>query len=183
MVILDASGSMANIEGDQTRMEAAKSAINSFMESLPQEANVGLRIYGHEGSGSKTDKARSCSSSELVYSIDKYDPAKFNQALVKAKPAGWTPIGFALKEAQKDLAAFQGDANTNIVYLVSDGISTCDDDPVGSAKALYDSDITPIINVIGFNVDQEGQKQLQEVAKVTEGTYQNVQMAEGLYDH
>lgn len=180
MVILDASGSMANYEGDETRMDAAENAIHKFVSALPDEANVGLRIYGHEGTGKVGDQALSCKSSELIYPIAPYEEASFNEALKKATPAGWTPIGLALKEAKKDLAAFKGEANTNIVYLVSDGISTCEDDPVGAAKSLYDSDITPIVNVIGFNVDQEGQKQLQDIATATEGAYQNVTNAEGL---
>src|SRR5690606_25194003 len=121
-----------------------------------------------------------CSSSELVYPLAPYDQSTFQSSLDKTQPAGWTPIQLALNEAQKDLAPFKGDANTNIVYLVSDGISTCDDDPVGAAKSLYNSDITPIVNVIGFNIDHEGQKQLKEVAKATEGTYQDVQNAESL---
>lgn len=182
MVILDASGSMANYEGNQTRMDAAKQAINNFVKDLPEGTNVGLRIYGHEGTGNKEDKARSCSSSELVYPISQYNAGNFDKALTKAKPAGWTPIGLALNEAQKDLASFNGDSNTNIIYLVSDGISTCDDDPVGAAKALFNSDITPIVNVIGFNVDNEGQKQLKEVAEAVEGSYQNVKDAQGLQD-
>ncbi len=182
MVILDASGSMANIEGSETRMDAAKKAITEFVKGLPEDANVGLRIYGHKGSGKNEDKALSCSSSELVYPLSTYNAANFEQSLSKATPAGWTPIGLALKEAQNDLASFKGDTNTNIVYLVSDGISTCDDDPVGTAKSLYDSDITPLINVIGFNVDQEGQKQLKDIARATEGTYQNVSDAQGLQE-
>ncbi|MDN4492238.1 vWA domain-containing protein [Ureibacillus aquaedulcis] len=182
MVILDASGSMANSEGSVTRMDAAKNAITEFVKGLPEEANVGLRIYGHKGSGKNEDRALSCSSSELVYPLSTYNATNFEQSLSKVTPAGWTPIGLALKEAQKDLASFKGDTNTNIVYLVSDGISTCDDDPVGTAKSLYDSDITPLVNVIGFNVDQEGQKQLQEIAGATEGTYQNVTDAQGLQE-
>jgi len=174
MVILDASGSMGKKIGSQTQMEAAQAAIKKFVNGLPKEANVGLRIYGQEGTGNKADKALSCSSSELLYPISPFDAATFNESLSKAKPAGWTPIQLALNEAQKDLAAFKGDENTNIVYLVSDGISTCEDDPITAAKSLYDSDITPIVNVIGFNVDSDGQKQLKEIAKVTEGTYQDV---------
>ena len=104
----------------------------------------------------------------------------FETSLNQAIPAGWTPTGFALKEAAKDLSTFPGEQNTNIVYLVSDGVATCDDDPVGAAKALYDSDITPIINVIGFNVDTDGQRQLKEVAKAVNGSYQNVQDKETL---
>ena len=91
-----------------------------------------------------------------------------------------TPTELALTEAQKDLASFDGGTNTNIIYLVSDGVSTCDDDPVAAAKTLYDSNITPIINIIGFNVDNDGQKQLKEMAKAVEGTYQDVTDAETL---
>ena len=180
VVILDASGSMANLEGGQTRMDAAKTAILEFVKGLPEIANVGLRIYGHKGTGNNADKALSCSSSELVYPISNYHAETFEQALTMVKPAGWTPIELALSEAQKDLATFKGDTNTNIIYLVSDGISTCDDNPVDAAKVLYDSDITPIFKVIGFNVDYEGQKQLQDIANATEGTYKTVTDIESL---
>ena len=182
MVILDASGSMGKSVGSQTQMDAAKSAITNFVQGLPENANVGLRVYGHKGTGDKSDKALSCSSSELIYPISKFDSASFSNALTKAKPAGWTPIQLALNEAQKDLASYKGDQNTNIVYLVSDGISTCDDDPVAAAEELYNSDITPIVNVIGFNVDSDGQKQLKAVAEATKGSYQDVQNAQGLQD-
>jgi Ca-activated chloride channel family protein len=182
MVILDASGSMGKEAGGATQMDAAKSAITNFVSGLPENANVGLRIYGQEGTGNKADKELSCNSSKLIYPIGKYNQAGFNQALAKAKPAGWTPIQLALNEAQKDLASYTGDKNTNIVYLVSDGVSTCDDDPIEAAKKLYDSNITPIVNVIGFNVDHEGQKQLKSIADATKGTYQDVQNAEGLQE-
>lgn len=182
MVILDASGSMGKEMNGQTQMDAAKSAITNFVKGLPENANVGLRIYGQEGTGDQADKAKSCSSSELIYPISQYEAGAFDTALDKAQPAGWTPIQLALNEAQKDLASFKGTTNTNIVYLVSDGISTCDDDPVAAAKTLYDSDITPIVNVIGFNVDSEGQKQLRAVAEATQGNYQDVQDAQGLQD-
>lgn len=177
LVILDASGSMGQYVGGQTQMEAAKKAIVQFVEGLPKEANVGLRVYGHEGTGSSADKAMSCASSDLLYPFKPYEKGAFKQVLDQVKPAGWTPTEHALREAKKDLAEFDGEHNTNIVYLVGDGISTCDDDPVAAAKDLYDSNITPIINVIGFNVDNEGQRQLKEVAKAVEGTYQDVQDA------
>ncbi len=182
MVILDASGSMANYINDQTQMEAAKLAIKNFVQGLPKEANVGLRIYGHKGTGSRADKEMSCNSSDIVYPIDKYDANSFNAILDKVHPAGWTPTEFALSEAEKDLAEFKGDKNTNIVYLVGDGISTCDDDPAAAAKKLYESDITPIVNVIGFNVDDAAQKQLKEIAEAAEGSYQDVRDAQGLQD-
>ena len=182
LVLLDGSGSMAVDIGGQTQMGAAKEAIRNFMDALPKDASVGLRTYGHKGSGSSADREMSCASSELIYPIKAYDKAAFNKSLDQVQPAGWTPTELALRDAKEDLAAFDGSTNTNIVYLVSDGISTCDDDPVAAAKDLYDSNITPIINVIGFNVDNEGQKQLKQVAEAVDGTYQNVQDAKTLQD-
>ena len=40
--------------------------------------------------------------------------------------------------------------------------------------------LSPIINVIGFNVNGEGQRQLKEIADSTEGIYQNVEDQDGL---
>ncbi|MBW3110719.1 MULTISPECIES: VWA domain-containing protein [Bacillaceae] len=179
-VILDASGSMAQDAGGQTKMKAAKEEITQFVKNLPEGTKVGLRVYGHKGSNADSDKELSCKSSDILYPIDNYDSTKFNQSLDKVKPTGWTPISLALNDAKNDLSSFNGDKNTNIVYLVSDGIETCDQDPVEAAKELYNSDLTPIINVIGFNVDGEGQRQLKDIADETNGIYSNVEDQAGL---
>jgi len=173
-IILDASGSMAQEVNGKVKMDAAKDAINKFVQQLPKDAKVGIRVYGHKGSNSDSDKQLSCSSSEIMYPISNYDSGKFQASLDKIKPTGWTPIGLALNEAKKDLSQFDGATNTNIVYLVSDGVSTCEDNPVEAAKSLFGSNIKPIINVIGFDIDNEGQKQLKEIAKATEGIYSSV---------
>lgn len=173
-IILDASGSMAQSTGGKVKMDAAKDSILDFVNQLPEGAKVGLRVYGHKGSNADSDKKLSCSSSEIMYPISPYNEGKFQSALNKIKPTGWTPIGLALREAKKDLDQFEGTNNTNIVYLVSDGVSTCDDNPVQAAKDLYNSNISPIINVIGFDVDAEGQNQLIQIADATEGIYQKV---------
>ncbi|UFJ39256.1 VWA domain-containing protein [Brevibacillus humidisoli] len=55
-IVLDASGSMANKMDGKTRMELAKGAIADYLSSLPKEANVGLRVYGHKGTGSDAEK-------------------------------------------------------------------------------------------------------------------------------
>ncbi|WP_301172307.1 VWA domain-containing protein [Brevibacillus nitrificans] len=174
-ILLDASGSMAANVNGQTKMEAAKKAIQAFAESLPEKANVALRVYGHEGSGKDSDKARSCKSSELVYQLQPYQAQGLSAAMNQFKPTGWTPLALAMQQAQVDLSKFKGEKNTNIIYLVSDGIETCGGDPVAVAKQLGSSDITPIVNVVGFGVDGEGQKQLKEVAKAAGGRYVLIQ--------
>ncbi|WP_346206503.1 VWA domain-containing protein [Caldifermentibacillus hisashii] len=172
--IIDASGSMAQKIDGKEKMASAKDSILNFVNKLPKDAKVGIRVYGHKGTGSDADKALSCSSSELVYPISNYNEGEFQAALNKFSPSGWTPIGLALREAKNDLASFDGANNTNIVYLVSDGIDTCEDQPIEAAKDLYSSNISPIINVIGFDVDSEGQNQLKQIAAATEGIYNTV---------
>ncbi|MCR8850838.1 VWA domain-containing protein [Rossellomorea sp. SC111] len=179
-IILDASGSMAQDVGGTTKMDAAKEEIKRFVESLPEGTKIGLRVYGHKGSNADSDKELSCNSSEMIYSIEPIDESKFQSAVDQVQPTGWTPITLALNEAKKDLSTFKGDNNNNIVYLVSDGIETCDQDPVAAAKELYDSNLKPIINVIGFNVDTNGQRQLKDIADATEGIYENVDDQESL---
>ncbi|REK66943.1 MAG: magnesium chelatase [Brevibacillus sp.] len=175
MIVLDASGSMGHMAGSKTRMEAAKEAIRSFAASLPVGARVGLRVYGHEGTGSEVDKARSCSKSDVMYPLQAYDQQKLDSALAQFKPAGWTPIALALEQAQQDLQAYKGEKSTNIIYLVSDGIETCGGDPVQVAKQLADSDVTPIVNVVGFGADGEAQRQLKAVAEAAKGRYVLIQ--------
>jgi len=178
-IILDSSGSMGNYMGSKTRMELAKESIKKFASSLPEEANISMRVYGHKGSGSNADKKLSCSSNEIVYPMQPYNEQGLDQALNKFQPAGWTPLAQAIIEAQKDLNQYKGENNKNIVYIVSDGIETCDGNPVEAAKSLKDG-IAPVVNIIGFDLNNKDQQQLQDVAKAAGGTYVNVKNQEQL---
>lgn len=174
-VVLDASGSMGGMIGAQTKMEIAKETIQSFASSLPEEARVALRVYGQKGTGAESDKKMSCNSSKLVYSLKPYQTGKFSESLNQFDPAGWTPIALALKKAKQDFSKYPAKSNTNIIYLVSDGIATCGGNPVQAAKTLADSNVNPIVNIIGFDIDNEGQQQLKKVATAAEGIYTTVE--------
>jgi Ca-activated chloride channel homolog len=178
-IVLDSSGSMGNYMGSKTRMELAKDSIKKFASSLPEEANISMRVYGHKGTGSNEDKKLSCSSNELVYPLQPYDQQGLDEALGKFKPAGWTPLAQAIIEAQKDLSQYKGENNKNIVYIVSDGIETCGGDPIKAAKSLKDG-VAPVVNIIGFDLNNKDQQQLQEVAQAAGGTYVNVKNQEQL---
>ncbi|WP_407407325.1 VWA domain-containing protein [Peribacillus sp.] len=176
-ILLDASGSMNQKVGEKTKMELAKKAINEFVASLPEEANVMLRVYGHKGSNDDKDKKISCDSTEVVYDLAPYNKGDFRKALDKFKPTGWTPIAKTISETKKDFEK-AGSEGQNIIYVVSDGIETCDGDPVKAAKDLHDSNIEPVINIIGFDMDSEGQKQLREVAEAGGGKFEMVNNAD-----
>ncbi|MBY7142345.1 VWA domain-containing protein [Virgibacillus sp. NKC19-3] len=170
-VMLDASGSMGAYIGDKTMMQIAKESINDFMKQVPEEANVSFRVYGHEGTGSESDKELSCEAIEQVYGFESYDEEKFQNELDKIEPAGWTPLADALVQSEEALKDYDTENNTNLIYVVSDGIETCGGDPVKVAESLSDSNAQPIINIIGFNVDSDAQEQLKEMADVSGGVF------------
>jgi len=166
-ILVDASGSMAAKVGNKTRMEAAKEAVLEFAQQVPKDATLSLRVYGHKGSNSESDKVVSCGSTETLYNAS-FDGAKFKEALTQVKPVGWTPIALGLQSVKEDIPVDAGDV---VVYVVSDGIETCGGDPVQEAKKLVSEDIQTVVNIIGFDVDQEGQRLLKEVAKAGNGEF------------
>ncbi|OYD06133.1 hypothetical protein CHM34_17925 [Paludifilum halophilum] len=91
------------------------------------------------------------------------------------QPTGWTPIAASMKEAKKDLLSAKDEEAVNLVYIVSDGMETCGGDPVQAAKELNASDIQAVVNIIGFDVDNSGQKALRKVAEAGGGEYETVQ--------
>lgn len=166
-ILLDASGSMNALSNGEKRIDSAKNAINEFIEMLPVNSTVSLRVYGHKGSGSKEDKQISCDTTEVFYDGE-MNKKEFSQALEKVEPAGWTPIAKALEDSEQD---FPENAQNAIVYVVSDGMETCEGDPIEAAEQLNAKDIQPIINIIGFQVEEEEKELLTSIAEAGQGTF------------
>lgn len=173
-ILLDASGSMAGQVSGGQKMELAKRAVQTYASDLPEGSNVMLRVYGHEGTGTNADREMSCGSNEVVYELGVYDEQLFSKSLDQFALAGWTPLAGAIEAAEEDLKEQQGEHVRNVVYVVSDGIETCDGDPVAAAASLNASAIQAEVNIIGFDVDNEGQTQLEAVAKAGNGQYKSV---------
>ncbi|WP_177199250.1 vWA domain-containing protein [Planifilum fulgidum] len=182
-ILLDASGSMAGRVSGGVKMDLAKGAIRNFVSKLPEGAQVALRVYGHKGSNQQKDKELSCKSTEVVYPLGAYDESSFQKSLDKFRPTGWTPLAAAIEQAKSDLSGKTGEKVENIIYVVSDGIETCGGDPVKAAKELHQSEIQAIVNIIGFDVDNEGQRALKKVAEAGGGKYTTVNTGEDLRKH
>ncbi|WP_413366532.1 vWA domain-containing protein [Lysinibacillus sp. 3P01SB] len=175
VVLMDASGSMKGEIAGQTKMELAKTAIAKFVEQIPEDANVALIAYGHVGSSADADKAASCSSVESVYPLSAYQAENFTTSLNSFQARGWTPLAGAINKAGEILQAYPSDEYLNLVYMVSDGVETCDGDPVAAAQQLQSQSIKAKVNIIGFDVDNEGQQQLKKVADSGGGEYVTVE--------
>lgn len=179
-LILDASGSMQDETGGERKMDAARRVLTDFIATLPETANVALRVYGHVGSSEESDQARSCVASELILPFQKLDQEKFVDAVNSFEPRGWTPVAGSLEKARGDFARFDPESNSNFVYMVSDGIETCGGDPVAEARGLAGDDIRAEVNIVGFDADPEAARQLREAALGGGGSYYGADNAEEL---
>ncbi|MBS4192821.1 VWA domain-containing protein [Bacillus sp. FJAT-49705] len=179
-ILLDASGSMqAKIQG-KSKMDSAKEAIQSFGDKLPKNAEVSLRVYGHKGSGSQEDKELSCSSTEEIFHGQGKQTDQIKTALQDVEPVGWTPIANALESVKQDI---DPETTDSVVYVVSDGIETCGGDPVQVARELNQSKVKTIVNIIGFDVGDEGQKMLRQVAASGGGEFTSIDNDEALKNY
>ncbi|WP_255293646.1 VWA domain-containing protein [Bacillus wiedmannii] len=180
-ILLDASGSMAGKVNSESKMEVAKKAIYNYLDKIPDNANVMLRVYGHKGSNNENDKSLSCGSSEVMYPLQPYNKEQFNAALSKFGPKGWTPLASAIESVNDDFKEYTGEENLNVVYIVSDGEETCGGDPVNAAKNLNQSNTHAVVNIIGFDVKNSEQQQLKNTAEAGKGNYATVSTADELY--
>ncbi|GAK13676.1 VWA domain-containing protein [Geomicrobium sp. JCM 19039] len=170
-VLFDASGSMAASVSDGVKMDVAKDAVEDFLGEMPEGTNVSLRVYGHKGSNQRDGKEESCAGTEEVYPLSAYDEDAFSDALNQFEPTGYTPIAASIEAAQDDLADADGENVQNIVYIVSDGEETCGGDPVQAAQDLNESDIEAVVNIIGFDVNDDERDSLMEIAEAGQGEY------------
>lgn len=176
IILLDASSSMLlEVDGEQ-KMKVAKDAVKSFAKTLGKSRDISLIVYGHEGSESDADMVESCSGIEDIYASGAYDNQKFSEATDRIEAKGWTPLAGAIEAAADKSSTMDG---ATAIYIVSDGKETCGGDPVKAAKQAA-SDDSGIVNVIGFDVDEESENQLAEVANAGRGEYYAANSAEDL---
>lgn len=166
-VILDCSGSMkSRLPSGQTRIAAAKQAVEAVVPKLPPETVLAFRAYGHQSPTAKHD----CQDTQL---LEGFAPAAQNGAQIvqkaQALPAqGYTPITHVLGLAAKDFPA--GSQGEKVIILVSDGKETCPGDPCATAKALHEVDKV-VIHTVGLGVDAATKSQLECIARAAGGKY------------
>lgn len=173
VLVLDSSGSMKErAAGGETKIAAAKKALNQVIGSLPEEQSVGLRVYGAKVFSRNQPGA--CTDSQLVVPVGTDNRDRLRKAVSSYKPYGETPIGHALREAGKDL----GGEGRRTIVLVSDGEPTCDPDPCEVARELSQQGVELKIDVVGLDVDGAARDKLRCIAGAGNGTYYDVDSSE-----
>ena len=183
-LIVDSSGSMGEeIEPGETRVQAAKGALNDVIDILPTNPgiNVGLRIYGHEGNNTQAGRPVSCQSSELVVPMEGVDKDALRTEVDGIEPVGWTPIALSLNRAAADFPA-ASDTVKNAVILVTDGLETCGGNPCTASRNLITGDGQVVTHVIGFALREDERANLQCIVDESGGLLLGADNADQLRD-
>ncbi|MBT2490552.1 VWA domain-containing protein [Streptomyces sp. ISL-96] len=176
VMVLDSSGSMADDDGSgRTRMEAARAAVATVVDTLPDGHPTGLRVYG-------ADRASGCSDTRLVRPVQPLDRDAMKRAVDGVRPKGDTPMGLSLQKAAQDLPEpADGALGRRTVLLISDGEDNCGTpQPCEVARQLGEDGIDLRIDTIGFQVRGKARQQLECVAEAGHGSYYDAPDAKAL---
>lgn len=168
VLLLDSSGSMKESAGGQTKIAAAKAALIDVVRQLPDDAQVGVRVFGAKVFSAKDKGA--CIDTQNVVPVGPLDRDGIIAAVDGYKPYGETPIGNALKGAAEDL----GSEGKRTIVLLSDGEPTCSPDPCKVAKDLRAQGVDLTVNVVGLSVSGKARDALRCIADAGGGTYYGV---------
>jgi hypothetical protein len=169
LIILDLSGSMNEALGKSTRIATARQVLHNVVSKVPDDFNVGLRVYG-DRYGSK--QKETCTDSHLVQPVQKLDRPALLKQIDAAKPRGETPLVYSVLQAIADLKSTGGGS----VVLITDGEESCGGDFSAAAAAIKQSGLDFRLNIVGFTLrGPEAQKALGGLATATGGAYYGAQ--------
>ncbi len=164
LLLVDASSSMREPWGSFSRFEQVLDVLDAHIDTLPSRVQVGVRVFGQEGTDAAADKERSCLSSRLVRPFAIASTSMVSRALVGSGPMGWSPLADALVYAFDDFRRFGGEQHSNFVYLVVDGADNCGGDAVAAATRLVESDARVKLRVFAIDVNAQARRDLQAIA-------------------
>jgi hypothetical protein len=164
-IVLDVSGSMNQKLGDGTRWMTALAMLEDVVKELPDDVNVGLRVYGHRH---PSKAAETCRDTQLVVPITKLDRTRILKAASNLRPRGETPLIHSSLQAVNDLKAVGGGS----VILITDGEESCGGNPETAAVEIKNSGADVTLNIVGFTLTGEKvEAELGTLAASTGGRY------------
>jgi len=168
-IVIDASGSMGTPVGQTTKMEALITAVKESLSAplMPEAAGrkIALRVFG----GSSPTENNDCHDTKLLMPLEKLNTEKLDAALKDISPKGTSPIAFTLEDINNDFKEVTDNID-NQVILITDSIDSCNGD-INAAVTRLHSGKKAIIDIIGFDVDQNAQDILKAAAKLGSGTF------------
>jgi hypothetical protein len=174
-IILDASNSMWGQIAGEAKISIAKNVLEQIITGLPDEMNVGLRLYGHRYG---LNDRRACQDTELKVPIEPIDKASLIEIIKNIQPKGKTPLVYSVLKAGNDFQNIQSGS----IILITDGVESCDGDIESIAPALKELGIELKLHIVGFDIKEaEARAELEAIAKSTEGTYLDARDSQELF--
>lgn len=165
MIILDASGSMSEPFGNQSKMEAAKNAVQAIIKQSPSNQDLSVTVYGEGGKNS-------CHELRTLESSGNGKRDEILNQISNIQAEGDTPIAASI---QKVAEIIKDRKEETTIILVSDGEETCGGDPCQVIEELKAKEYRFIFHGIGVDTSKEADKQLRCLARVGGGNYVKVQ--------
>ncbi|MFT4188720.1 MAG: VWA domain-containing protein [Aeromicrobium sp.] len=166
--MLDASASMLADDAPGVRFEAARAAVTSLVEALPESHELGLVVYGTGTGTSDGELEAGCEDVSTLVELGPLDKDDYVSTVGEVEPRGFTPMGKALRTAAAELP----DEGDRAIVIVSDGEDHCGaqglgEDPCEVAESL--KGVT--VHTVGFKTagNAVATEQLDCVAEKTGG--------------
>jgi hypothetical protein len=173
-IILDLSGSMKLPLGQTTRIAIARKMLRDVLARIPDDFNVGLRVYAHRYSARQK---QTCTDTELVSKIARIDRERILSIVDRLQPRGETPLVYSILQAPADLAPVGGGS----LVVITDGEETCGGDLVQAAQQVKSAGLPILLNIVGFTVTgKKVEQDLTTLAEATGGRYYGAQDGEAL---
>jgi len=144
-VVLDGSGSMkrTGCSGSVSKLNAARTALASFAQSVPADANLGLSVFDAAGFSERLP-------------LGPVDRAKFTAAVNQVRADGGTPLKAAVDAAYRLLleqARLQLGYGEYHLVIVTDGQASDGQDPTVKVNDVLAR--SPVMfHTIGFCIDE-----------------------------
>ena len=154
----------------EAKIEVARKVMTGLIADLPDDARVGLMAYGHRRKGD-------CADIELLSPLGTLERERLTRAVKGIVPKGKTPITASVKLAVEQLRQMESSVS---IVLVSDGRESCGGDPCEAVRAAKQAGVDFRLHAIGFDLGEDGTKQLECMAKAGDGKYFAASNAEEL---
>jgi tetratricopeptide (TPR) repeat protein len=166
LILMDASIAMKDklSMGGISKLEAAKQVILDFLQAVPTEVNVGLRVYG-QGFSNIADI--DCKKTTLLVRIGPGFRFGIGDKLKRVEAFGMAPLAYALQQAVDE--DFKGVAGRSMIVIVADGTDTCGGNPCAYGQTLSTKKIR--VEALGINANDAAKSSLQCLTDRCGGVY------------
>ncbi len=168
--ILSAANTMMQpLDRDQSKLDAARSALSQHWQTLGPVPNLGLRAYGHRLSAADPD---SCLDTRLLAPAAQGQVSQLVALLQDVSARGMAPLSQALIEASGDPLISSPESIAALI-LIADGADSCGEDACAVVKIHQEAGLRYPIHVIGLAMSGEPRQELVCIAEASGGTYRD----------